>query len=94
MIELSVFITINPVSLKCFKVPFSYRSDNRNISDIVWKLIRLLAKAGIAAATLREGFLYFKGDRHKTLYTFYITSEEIGDIECKIKNEKYFLILY
>jgi len=67
LIELNVFMTVEPVKLKCYKVPFSCKSKIRDVSEFIWPMLRLLAITGLASATFREGFLFFKGDKDKTL---------------------------
>jgi len=83
-VELNVFITTKPLYLKCFKVPFSYRSSDKDVSEMVWSLLRLMAMRGLAAATIRGGFLYFKGDKNKTLNLLNMISKGVDGIECEI----------
>ncbi len=86
LIELNAFITVEPIRLKCYKVPFSCKSETMDVNEFLWPTLRLLAITGLASATFRGGFLFFKGDKDKTLEVMSFLCERIEDLECCIGN--------
>ena len=91
-VSLSVFISENPLRLKCYRFPFLYPSNIKEVNDIVWSLVRTLSRAGIAVSTIRKGYFYFKGNKEKlaTLIQRIITRDT--RILCKVEDVEEVLV--